>query len=85
MKTERVKEGRKSLHEHEDGECEHSPDNENKIEDDGPRIALAAEAKPKHHLPQHLREFCKEKRINNKSINRYCTVGVNLYYGAVTC
>jgi len=55
MKTERVKEGWEPLHEHEDGERKHRPDGEYNVDDNGPRVALAAETEPEYHLPQHLR------------------------------
>ena len=54
VESEGVKEGRESLHQTEDADCQHGPESKDNIQSHRPRVILEAECDPHDHTPQYL-------------------------------
>ena len=57
VESEGVKEGRESLHQTEDADCQHGPETKDDIESHRPSVSLEAKCDPHDHTPQHLRQL----------------------------
>ena len=54
VESEGVKEGRESLHQTEDADCQDGPESKDNIKSHRPSVTLEAECDPHDHTPEHL-------------------------------